>query len=1179
MRAWIYSTSFDRWLGTEVFRDVSRLLHVIATSVDIVLFSGKHTTGSQSPLLVPQLPTTLISLKPCQSNRMPPTRAQSEPTHQLILVPTLFATSKDTVEASAQLEAVVQALGEQGPYSKSGIPPTSLSKKESAATSKKAVASTTSSPAFITLGGETSALSAYLSLVPEAAASVEQLVHAGALRLGPFYLQTALDTVHPESVARNVEEGIRQSIALGGTPGIPLFTNAGQDPLQYAPLAQLVRDYGFDRIAILDRTTTQGGQLARSRTGSEGGSSYLWETASGHTVLVLTDSVGHHFSALLANIPDSGKGSGDLLTGFPQILKELIDGGLGQLHWMAIDMTQVSFAQLQKAVTTLRKEYPSLHTTVGTLEQVASSTSRTQLQKVRNSGIRGDVRATDVLAAPGRNSLGTRSARSWLKLQNSVCEKLLLTWVEPYSALTNTFSRADLRPLWLQLLDQQRAETLLGVASDNVSELETYSALRQVARSGKHLREQLLKTGGTVAAYTNLAEPHVALVETAIGPTLVSFAGLGPHPLTEPARKPSTPVRSSKAGVLSNGKITVEVAADGSFYVRGPGGRSGPHNVLISEGEQGDVRTHQGVGSSVKSTDVRGQLTTNVTDLKGEVRVVYQLDVPAGLDASRTRRSEATVPLSVETRIQLDAESDYVRVTTTVQNTASDQRLRLQFVTGVVATKHLADTGLTWEERTSGSYPLRNFVLAADGTSGVLLTGNGIPEYSATDKELYLTLLRGCGSSGAAYTPSTTSTLSAAATQEDNEEVSPEPSYYDSEFDKAAEASAATEQLTYSTADPLPTPVPPVHAALPAAESADSGTQALGKYSYSYNVVPVAGLGDITRAVHASRIADSSTQLGSVHYRPTRALLTLEGAPDEDADGRSVPGVRKPTPVQLAALRPGTAPSTFILRLTNPADKSARVRIRFGFKAETLGATDLREGDPTLLSQGAPVLHTGALLCENGSRTFLVRLAAYETGSWLFRQVSSIQSEYADEEGEDVSRLDARFTGFDAPTQKPAADTGIKPATHAASPYPKLFPVGAALLIGLLLGGLLFSLLRAPSPTTQPAPGQNTGVTVVDPTKWRAIVLTNGEMYVGHQEADGLHDVFLVSNPSVQRQSFLDLINKGGKAEPVTSFYDFPDSQVFARVTLDDSSGLAIQLNALNGKRTAPGNPTPSPTR
>ena len=148
--------------------------------------------------------------------------------------------------------------------------------------------------------------------------------------------------------------------------------------------------------------------------------------------------------------------------------------------------------------------------------------------------------------------------------------------------------------------------------------------------------------------------------------------------------------------------------------------------------------------------------------LRASLRVDLELPLPAAASADRRRRADEHVPVLVTIEAALDAGSPRVAFTVTVDNRASDHRLRVLFPTGAarVATAR-ADTAFDVVTRPArqevpaaiknespvSSAPMISVVDAGDDEVGATVVGKGLMEYEIVGEPpaIALTLLRAVG--------------------------------------------------------------------------------------------------------------------------------------------------------------------------------------------------------------------------------------------------------------------------------------------------------------------------------------------------------------------------------------------------------------------------------------------------
>ena len=761
-----------------------------------------------------------------------------------------------------------------------------------------------------TFDGQTVALEDYLGDRPDMSARIDALVRAGKLLIGPWYVLSDLILVHAESTLRNMEEGLR----LAALHGRAMRVGYVADPFGHpAQMPQILRGFGYRSYVFARGLGDEGEAL---------GSEFEWQAPSGDRVLAL-HLVGHYDNALWL-IRDSHhveEADPEMQRRLRRELPRLLARETPYAHsdvlllMVGTDHTPIT-PELLPALRQAKELRPRLATTIGTLEDAVAAYPPMTLPVHSREMIEGRYR--HILRA-------VNSTRMWIKQENAACERLLLRWLEPFAALSGSVTREELRPLWRTLLQCHPHDSICGCSIDAVHEIDMRARFATVRSTGDALRERLLGEGGAgEVAWSSTAFPRAAVVADGTGPRFARFDGLGAAALD--AAAPESDVRSTAEGVLDNGRLRVEVAPDGSFYVEGPGGRTGPHNVLLDEGDRGDEYTYSYAGPPVRSAGRAGERETRVHPLRGEVAVRLSLPVPAALRPDRRARDERIVDLGIETVIRLDADADRVEITTTIDNRARDHRLRAIFATGRAARSHVAGEQFAWVRRPNRIAPkagwaeqppdtahVQDFVAISDVVGGVVVTADGLPEYAVLGdgREIALTLLRCVGF------------LSRGDLPERRGHAGPQ----------------------------LETP----------------GAQLQGRWSMRYAVIPLASESALASAARSAREFHEPPLLG--RGRPgTRLALETDGA------------------VELSALRPGHAPNTVVLRLANPSPAEASARARFMTPMRILRTTDLREGQDDLGANGLDVIRTAAPLEQLPDGRLEARLQPYEIGTWLLER-------------------------------------------------------------------------------------------------------------------------------------------------------------------------------------------------
>ena len=761
-----------------------------------------------------------------------------------------------------------------------------------------------------TFDGQTVALEDYLGDRPHMAPRVDALVREGRLLVGPWYVLSDLILVHGESTLRNMEEGLRVAASHGRAMRVGYVADPFGHPAQ---MPQILRGFGYGSYVFARGLGEEGEQL---------GSEFEWQAPSGDRVLAI-HLVGHYDNALwlLRDRDRVTEADPDwprrLRRELPRLLARETPYAHSDVLLLMVGTDHMPITpELLPALERTKALRPRLSTRIGTLEDAMATYPQMRLPVHDGEMVQGRYRP--ILRA-------VNSTRMWIKQENAACEQLLLRWLEPLAALTGKATREDIRPLWRTLLQCHPHDSICGCSIDAVHEVDMRERFRAVRSAGESLRRRLLDgDGASQVAWNTTPFPRSAVIEADGALRLARWEGIGAAALDGAA--PEREVVSPADGVLDNGILRVEVARDGTFFVQGPGGRTGPHNLLLDEGDRGDEYTYSYAGPPVRSAGRAGERETRCGPLRGEVRVRFTLTVPIALRSDRRARDERTVDLGVATVIRLDAAADRVEIETTIENRARDHRLRAFFATGRPARAHIAAEQFAWLRRANrvarrsgwaeqppDTAHAQDLVAIADATGGIAVAGDGLPEYAVLGdgRELALTLLRCVG--------------------------------FLSRGDLPERPGHAGPQLE--------TP----------------GAQMQGTWTCRYALVPLAS---------ADALAAAARSVREFREPP----LVARGSPvtclSLETDGA----------IELSALRPGRRPNMIVLRLVNPSAAEAVARVRFATPMRVVRSTDLREGDDDLGATGFDVIRTAAPLDGLPDGRLEARLQPFEIGTWLLER-------------------------------------------------------------------------------------------------------------------------------------------------------------------------------------------------
>ncbi|HET7677458.1 MAG TPA: hypothetical protein VFK38_06360, partial [Candidatus Limnocylindrales bacterium] len=211
---------------------------------------------------------------------------------------------------------------------------------------------------------------------------------------------------------------------------------------------------------------------------------------------------------------------------------------------------------------------------------------------------------------------------------------------------------------------------------------------------------------------------------------------------------------------LRNGRLAVEVEADGSLRIEGGGVVLSGACRLVDGGDFGDSYNHGPPGDDrlVETPRLVSVERAAGGPLRGSLVVRRTYDWPVGVTADGSARTAETLPTEVLMSVELRAEEPFVRLDFTLENRSRDHRLRCHVPLARPATTSAAAGSFAVVERGleveagHGEVPLPTFpaqqFVAAGGAAALL---EHVMEYElvgVTDgraTELALTLLRSTG--------------------------------------------------------------------------------------------------------------------------------------------------------------------------------------------------------------------------------------------------------------------------------------------------------------------------------------------------------------------------------------------------------------------------------------------------
>lgn len=209
----------------------------------------------------------------------------------------------------------------------------------------------------------------------------------------------------------------------------------------------------------------------------------------------------------------------------------------------------------------------------------------------------------------------------------------------------------------------------------------------------------------------------------------------------EPSGIPPSVV-TCRDGVLDNGILRVVVRPDGTLDLTDlrTGLRVAGAHYFVQEADLGGGYHFEPLAGEARRDTRGGRAWVRrlaAGPLRGELAVGTRLAVPARYDRRRKRRVGRAV-LAFTSRLTLDAGSDMVAVSTTLDNPAGNQRIRLVLPSGLRQARVHADASFAVHANAPGTWPadagqnfhpMRSFVDISGETGGLAFLGGGQHEY------------------------------------------------------------------------------------------------------------------------------------------------------------------------------------------------------------------------------------------------------------------------------------------------------------------------------------------------------------------------------------------------------------------------------------------------------------------
>ena len=662
------------------------------------------------------------------------------------------------------------------------------------------------------LDGQTIVLEDYLQVKPENKARLKELISAGRIQVGPWYIQPDEFAPDGESLVRNLLIGTRiarefgRSMPVGYLPDS--FGHSGQMP-------QILNGFGIDSAVVM--RGIDAGQIKSSE--------FRWIGINGEEVLAVYLPNGYSNGMFLPeNFRESKYRllfSTRRLRKWAQTKNILIMNGVD--HQFPQEQIPAHIEQINQG----RKRSTFM---ISTLEEYINA--------IREESPELPVLENDLLI-PARNRVHSSiaSTRIYQKQHNRKLEALLEKYVEPITTI-GWIKNADypaglIDQAWKILIQNQTHDGICGCCLDEVHR-EMDQRFVDVKNIGETLQNTYARAIGRriscddlyLTAFNNAFTKGRQIIKGSIYTNLSDFSLIDGDGKTIPfqidqvsevdlskksiwtlylkgneiTRKydilfiadfdfnvgykvyrivqsegniyPDSGI-SISGNTLENEFIKVDINANGSLDLVEKESGFAYKDLHIFEdcGDAGDTYNFSPVLNDTLITSVDISASFEITrqgPLAAEVTINYELNVPAELANQDQNRSEETVALPITTWLTIHSGTKRLDFKTRIENTAKDHRLRVLFPTGIKTDHARAETQFgtvyreiqannedwkkkKWDEKPLPIYSQQRFVDLSDGTRGLAVLNRGLPEYEIYPDQqntIAITLVRCVGMMG-----------------------------------------------------------------------------------------------------------------------------------------------------------------------------------------------------------------------------------------------------------------------------------------------------------------------------------------------------------------------------------------------------------------------------------------------
>lgn len=636
------------------------------------------------------------------------------------------------------------------------------------------------------LDGQTIVLEDYLELYPENETRIRELIEAGKLFIGPFYVLPDEFLVSGESLMRNLLIGINQAKQYGCREFFGYLPDSFGHNSQ---MPKILSSFGLDKAVLW-------------RGAGNRKSEFLWRSDDDSAVIATYLTEGYFQDILHAKLPPEEK-----IEKLKDLLDKLRERAVSNKILLPVGGDHLGAVPcLKSLINEINGELTGYRLEQGTISKYFSSFSFEEKALEEVSGELRDNTRNPILP-------GTISTRMYLKQLNAKATWQLARVAEPLQ----TFLAAEglekereneLDYAWKLLLKNHPHDSICGCSVDEVHEENEmrYKQLNQISSgiisrcmntiSGFVSENSLVACNlsnfnfsGVIKVKTHKpfpqALPHQVLNTetgfpedllldiqrvpvcedmTEITEHLTYVENIPPFSVKKISMGSQPPLLEVTDNKISNSILEISVNTDGTINLKDIQKEKTFKNlhIISDRADTGDTYNFAPLeGDKPLKAGLTGINVVEKGPLRGVLRLTYKLQIPEKFDYEANTRSSNTVEVIITTDIILTAGAKRVEFITEWENKCENHVMSVKFPLSQKITETVSEDTFGLITRTFGpdyrvedhipaekgqelhtnTAPMQRFVFA----QGLGVITEGLSEYLVNDNTLSITILRATG--------------------------------------------------------------------------------------------------------------------------------------------------------------------------------------------------------------------------------------------------------------------------------------------------------------------------------------------------------------------------------------------------------------------------------------------------